>query len=132
MITEEQRDALVVYRRGNAHQTLDEIPVHIKNGFYKTAMNRMYYACYYIVIALLVKRGIETQTHAGVRQMLGLYFVKTGKLSIKMNKFYNDLFANRQEGDYADFVFYDYDMVSELYPQSQAFIEDIEKLIDEL
>ena len=93
-------------------------------------MNRMYYACYYITIALLVKHEVETQTHAGVRKRLWLYFVKTGKLSIKLNKFYNDLFVNRQEGDYADFTYYDAETLSELYPQAIEYIAAIEKLID--
>ena len=30
----------------NAYGTLNEIRTHIENGFYNTAVNRMYYACY--------------------------------------------------------------------------------------
>lgn len=90
----------------------------------------MYYGCYYAVSALLLSSNIEAYTHAGVRQMLGLQFVRSGKLSVKMSKFYSDLFANRQEGDYADFVYYDLETVSELYPQAEAFVEEIAKLID--
>jgi len=131
MMTQEQIDSLIEYRRENARLTLDEIPIHINNGFYKTAINRMYYGCYYMVIALLVKNNIQTHTHSGVRQMLGLHFAKTGKLSLKLNKFYNDLFVNMQEGDYADFVYYDYETISELYPQALDFQEAISKLIDE-
>ena len=131
MITNEQRDALVEYRRENARLTLAEIPIHLQNGFYKTAVNRMYYACFYMVIALLLKNNIEAQTHSGARQMLGLYFVKTSKLSNKLNKFYCDLFVNRQEGDYADFVYFDLETVTELYPLALEFIKAIDDLIDQ-
>jgi len=105
MMNKETRDAIVTYRLENAYKTLNEIPLHIRNELWNTAINRLYYACFYAVSALLINSGIEAQTHAGVRRMLALHFTKTGKLSIKWNKFYTDLFENRQTSDYADFVF---------------------------
>ena len=125
----EQRNALILYRIDSAKSTLQEIPVHIANGFYKTAMNRMYYACYYMVSALLISKEIEAQTHAGVRQMFGLHFVKTSIVPINLGKFYTDLFANRQESDYVDFVYYDENVLNELYPIALEFIERIELII---
>ena len=104
MMTDEDRIAVVAYRMENARRTLDEVTFHIKQGFYNTAMNRMYYACFYAVSALLVNEGIETKTHAGVRQMLGMHFVRTGKFPIPLSKFYTDLFDNRQIGDYEDLL----------------------------
>lgn len=131
MINEETRQAIIAYRLDNAHRTLDEIPIHIEHSLWNTAMNRLYYACFYAVTALLISRGIEAQTHAGVRQMLGLHFVRTGKLPIKMSKFYTDLFENRQTGDYEDFIYIDQDIIEELYPDAIAFVEAIEILIKE-
>lgn len=87
MMTDEDRIAVVAYRMENARRTLDEVTFHIKQGFYNTAMNRMYYACFYAVSALLVNEGIETKTHAGVRQMLGMHFVRTGKFPIPLSNF---------------------------------------------
>lgn len=92
-------------------------------------MNRMYYACFYATSALLVNEGIEAKTHAGVRQMLGMHFVRTGKFPISLSKFYTDLFDNRQIGDYEDFIYFDEQTTSELYPQAVEFIEAIEKLL---
>jgi len=129
MIDKETRDAIVVYRLENAHKTLNEIPILIQNELWNTAINRLYYACFYAVSALLIKSGIEAQTHAGVRRMLALYFTKTGKLSIKWNKFYTDLFESRQTSDYADFVYFDCEMVEELYEQAISFVQVIKELI---
>jgi uncharacterized protein (UPF0332 family) len=129
MMNEETRKAIVAYRLENAHKTSDEIPIHIANELWNTAINRLYYACYFAVTALLISYGIEAQTHSGVRTMLALHFTKTEKLSIKLNKFYTDLFENRQTSDYADFVFFDRETVEELYLQSGVFIEAIEKLV---
>ena len=129
MIDKVTRDAIVAYRLENADRTLNEISIHIKNELWNTAINRLYYACYYAVTAQLINSGIEAQTHAGVRRMLALHFTKTGKLSIKWNKFYTDLFENRQTSDYADFVYFDCEMVEELYIQAISFIKIIKRLI---
>ena len=40
----------------------------MKNKLWNTAVNRLYYACYYAVIALLVEKDIHAQKHSGVRQ----------------------------------------------------------------
>jgi enterochelin esterase family protein len=39
----------------------------IENNKWNTAVNRLYYACFYAVIALLLKNDIETQSHNGAR-----------------------------------------------------------------
>ncbi|MBZ4652030.1 MAG: chaperone-like protein [Proteiniphilum sp.] len=129
MINEETRQAIVAHRLENAHKTLAEIPVLIRHELWNTAVNRLYYACYYSVTALLTSYGIETQTYAGVRRMLAMHFTKTEKLPVRLNKFYSDLFENRQASDYADFVFFDREIVEELYLQSGVFIEAIENLV---
>ena len=130
-MNKETRDAIVAYRLENAHKTLNEIPIHIEHELWNTAINRLYYACYYAVTALLINSGIEAQTHVGVRRMLALHFTKTEKLSIKLNKFYTDLFESRQTSDYADFIFFDCETVEELYKQAIVFVDAIEKLIDD-
>lgn len=129
MMNEETRNAIVAYRLENAYKTLAEIPILINHALWNTAVNRLYYACYYSVTALLISYGIETHTHSGARSMLSLHFTKTEKLSVELNKFYADLFENRQTGDYADFVSFDNETVEELHQQSSVFIEAIEKLI---
>ncbi|MEN6457294.1 MAG: hypothetical protein ABFD10_23805, partial [Prolixibacteraceae bacterium] len=60
------------------------------------AATRLYYACYYVVGALLVQNGMETQTHNGTINQLGLHFVRTGLLSAEQGKFYKQLFELRQ------------------------------------
>lgn len=72
-LTEEERHALVVYRLERAHETMKEIPSHIESGYYATAINRLYYACYYAAVALLVSEGLQTATYNGVKTLLGLH-----------------------------------------------------------
>lgn len=130
MIKNEDREQLVILRLENAHQAMKEAKLMIDNEYWNAAINRMYYACFYAVTALLINNGIEAQTHNGVRQMLGLHFVLTGKLSIQQNDFYTNLFAKRHSGDYDVFILFTRDTVEILYPQAEEFIEAIEKLIE--
>lgn len=52
---EEERKELVEYRFSKAKKTLEEVDLHIENELWNTAVNRLYYACYYAVSALLLK-----------------------------------------------------------------------------
>jgi uncharacterized protein (UPF0332 family) len=50
----------------------------------------MYYACFYAIGALLIKNGISTSSHAGLRQRFGKEFVKTGKIDKELAKHFSD------------------------------------------
>lgn len=124
-------DALVVYRLERANETLLEAQILIENNFFNAAVNRIYYACYYAVIALLVKNRISAHSHSGVKQMLGLHFVVNGKLSTENARFYNQIFNDRITGDYDDFITYKKEMVEEMLPKAKSLITAINQLIDQ-
>ena len=130
-LTNEQRVDIVRYRLENALNTLAEVKSHRENGFYNTAVNRMYYACYYAASALLIAHQIETKSHEGVRQQLGLNFVLTGKISQEQGRFYSRLFSKRTTGDYDDFITHSEATVDELYPKAQLFVSTVENLLND-
>ena len=82
----ESKKALVDYRISRAFETLKEAELLSKESFFNAAVNRLYYACYYAAVALLLKNDIPAQTHNGVKTMLGLHFVSKGKLSTEDGK----------------------------------------------
>lgn len=125
----ESKIALINYRTERAYETLNEAQYNADGGFYVAAINRMYYACYYAVIALLLKYDISAQTHGGVRSMLGLHFVSKGIVSKEDGKTFNDLFEKRHSGDYDDFVICDQEMVDNLLPKAKHFIDAISQLL---
>jgi uncharacterized protein (UPF0332 family) len=96
---------------------------------WNTTVNRLYYACYYAVSALLVDNKIKAQTHGGVRQMFGLHFVKPGLINKDSGKFYSDIFDKRQSGDYDDFIDYEKEDIIGLIHPANKLIEEIESLI---
>ena len=131
-LTEESRLALVKYRLQRAKETLIEAETMLEKGFYNAAVNRYYYACYYAVIALLLKNDIMPQTHQGVKQMFALHFIRTGKIDNKYSQFYSQLFNDRISGDYDDFLLYDYNKVSSLRHKSEDFISTIERELENI
>ncbi len=128
-MTEQERIDIVNYRIENAENTLKEVLDHSENGYYNTAVNRLYYACYYAASALLIKNGIETKSHDGVRQMLGKEFVLTGKISTELGKFYSLAFSKRSAGDYEDFVNHTERTVLDMYPKAVEFVECVKTLL---
>lgn len=98
-LDENSIQALVSYRMQRAKETLQEADILIERDCFNAAVNRLYYACFYAVTALLVKNKIAARTHQGMRQMFGLNFVATGKISPGYSRFYSQLFNDRVSGD---------------------------------
>lgn len=119
------------YRLQRALETIKEVETHIENEYWNTAVNRMYYACFYAVGALLIKHDVSPSTHSGVRQMFGQLIVKTGKINRSLAKHYNDLFEKRNKSDYNDFYDYDGDTIKSLLPPTIEFIDSIRELVEE-
>lgn len=129
-LTEETKIALSRYRMDRANATISEIEMLKNAGYYNTAINRMYYACYYAASALLGRIGVVPTSHAGVKQQLGIHFVVNGKISKELGRYYSILFERRHSSDYDDFVFTGVDEVNELLPKAQEFIESAIKLLE--
>jgi uncharacterized protein (UPF0332 family) len=118
------------YRIERAKETIREIQDHIDNKYWNTAINRMYYACFYAVSALMTVNSIDISSHSGVRQKFGELFAKTGKIDRDLAKHFTELSEKRHKGDYNDFYDFDEETVLRLYPVSQRFIEQIEKILE--
>jgi uncharacterized protein (UPF0332 family) len=128
-MNQQERDKLVKYRITKARETFKEVELHIANELWNTAVNRLYYACYYAVIALLIDKDIQPHTHSGVRQMFGLLFVKTGIVDNSIGKFFTDIYDMRQTGDYDDYMEFSKDDVMDLIVPANVLISRAEELL---
>ena len=130
-LTPQERYDIVRYRIENSQKTLDEIESLISLGYYNTAANRMYYACYYAACALLIANKINTKSHDGVKQMFSLHFIKTGILPKHLSVIYSTLFKQRLSGDYDDMFDNTLESVNELYPKAKEFLFAVKEKVDE-
>ncbi len=128
-LDKQSREALIKYRIQRAKEILGESEQIIGLGFLNSAVNRLYYACYYAVTALLVKENINAQTHSGVKQMFGLHFIATDKIPKEFGRFYSQIFNERITGDYDDFISFDIETVNALLKMSQDFVHEIDRFL---
>jgi uncharacterized protein (UPF0332 family) len=126
-----EREAVVKYRLERANKTLAEAVSNAENSCWHAAANRLYYACFYAVCALLIKNEHTTRTHQGVFSKLGEHFVSTGLISIEQNKFYRRVLELRQTGDYDDFVEFSENEILPLIEPAEQFIKTIENIIND-
>lgn len=128
-LDDQSRAELVKYRISRAEETIKEAMLLTNEGYYNAAINRLYYACFYAVQALLVKNGISSASHAGVKTMLSLNFVSKGLLDVEYGKTFSRLFEIRHSGDYDDFAYCDRSMTDEYTPKAVDFINQIKELL---
>jgi len=98
---------LVIYRLNRADESLEEALILFEKDHINTFVNRLYYACFYAVTALLLSKGLSSSKHSGVRALFHQNFVKNELINKEMGKFYDKLFDTRQKGDYADLIYFD-------------------------
>ena len=120
-------DDYINYRLERAKATFNDAKLLAANHSWNSCINRLYYSCYYAVSALLIKKGIKTKTHNGVRIQFFKTFVKTGIINKDFGKLYSDLFEWRQEGDYSDFILFDEETVLPLIKGTEEFFAEIKK-----
>ncbi len=129
-MNEKYRNDLIRYRLERARETYDEAMLMKREKHWNTCANRLYYACFYAVLALLEKDQLGSSKHSGIKSLFNRHFIKTEKNDKKYGKLYNNLFEARQEGDYVDFVYFDADAVEPWFPEVKNFIEVVFRLVN--
>ena len=120
---------LIAYRLSRADETLKDARVLAKSGRWDACVNRLYYACFYAVTALLMLDGLSSSKHSGIRSLFNKHFVKSEKVPKKLAAIYNDLFERRQEVDYIDFINFSEEQVMPWISKAEEFINFISDLI---
>jgi uncharacterized protein (UPF0332 family) len=88
----ESHGDLVVYRLQRAGQTLEDARILANASRWNPCVNRLYYACFYAVSALLIQNGLSSSKHTGVRSLFNRHYVRAGKVPKELAPINNDLF----------------------------------------
>jgi uncharacterized protein (UPF0332 family) len=128
-LSSEERNIVVQAHIERAKEAMEDAAVIAEQARWYASANRLYYAAYNMVTALLIKNKHIAHTHSGTLGLFGLHFVKTGLVSKERGAFFRRLFELRQNGDYDVFVsFSDADILPLLEP-TRSFLAEIERLI---
>jgi uncharacterized protein len=102
-----------------------------QNNFNLGAVNRLYYATFYMASALLTAKGHHFKTHKGILTGFSQQIVKPGILPSDAGRLYAALFDWRQEGDYGDFLNFENDEVAGLLSNTSQLINQMQALLSE-
>lgn len=70
MIPAEERQQIIAAKTQDAEEMIAVAELNYQHGFYNSAVNRLYYACFHMASAALLAIGIEDiHRHEGVRNM---------------------------------------------------------------
>lgn len=83
-----------------SQEAIEEAEYLQKGNFYKSAVSRAYYACYYSVQAILESIKVTPKTHQGALIMFSKHFIKTGVFPVYYSKFFQNALYQRLAGDY--------------------------------
>ena len=119
----------IKYRLERAWKTLEDAKYLASIKSWDSSINRLYYACFYSVLALFSKYQVKSHRHSGVKTQLSMHFIKTGMLDKESGRLFGDLFDLRQKGDYSDFFNIEEKHVIPKIPKVEQFLNKIQFLL---
>lgn len=99
-LSEVERKTLVSLELKKANDTFEEIEILVAANKWSGAANRLYYAVFHAINALLINDGHPVNTHKGAHALFNLNYIKTGIMPVEYGKLYNQLQIMREESDY--------------------------------
>ncbi|MBR1933772.1 MAG: HEPN domain-containing protein [Prevotella sp.] len=114
-----------------AREAYEDIGILIAANRLNGAANRMYYAVFHAVCALLIYDGHQVNTHKGSHALFSLHYIKTGILPREYGQLYNQLQTMREESDYNCAYDVEMDELLQRLEPAKRFIEDIEKVVND-
>ena len=99
-LNDEERQIIVNLEKEKALSTFAEMDILRQAGLWNNIANRLYYAAFHAVSALLINDHHNIGTHQGAVIMLHQYYVKNGLLSKEDGAFYSQLQTMREKSDY--------------------------------
>jgi len=124
------RQHLVDFYLQRAEETLEDARSLAQNERWYSAMNRLYYACFYAVQAALhLKINLRVKTHSGIKTLFNLHIVKEGLVDERLSSFYSLLMQRRGESDYGDLEKPTDSEVKHFMSRAEEFIGTIKKII---
>ena len=106
----------------NAEETLRAAEVLFKEEYLRDAINRAYYAVFYVAEALLNEKDLRYSKHGTVHGAFAQHFVKTKIFDDKYHKLLTGAFRRRMLGDYEEVTRFNSDEVMRIIEQAWDFL----------
>lgn len=130
-LTADERTTLVTLELKKAHETFEEIAILTAANKWGGAANRLYYAVFHAINALLIHDGHIVNTHKGSHAVFSLNYIRTGILPVEYGRLYSQLQTMREESDYNCVYEATEEELGERIEPARRLIEKIEELVRE-
>lgn len=128
-LSENERSIIVNREIEKAERTFDDVLFCMRENKWEAAANRLYYALFHAMSALLISDGRQVKSHRGVLAMFGEHYVRTELFSKKDGALLSDLVIMRDNADYNCFFEADEEKLSPYIEPTQKLIEKIKQYI---
>lgn len=130
-LSDEERKIIVELELEKSYRTYDAALIMVDNEHWESAANRLYYALFHAVNALLIHDGHKVNTHKGSHALFGQYYIKTGKLPRLYSSIYQKLETIRDEGDYNWSYNVSFEDIQEKMHPAKEMIDTIAAMVKE-
>ena len=128
-LSDEERRIMVELEIERAQKIMQQFPTLQEQKYWDTLVNRMYYAVFHAVCALLIHNSLRVHTHRGALIVFNKEFVCTGKFTVEEGHLFSQIEGMRERGDYNCFIDATED---EIVPLIEPLIALIEKIKQEI
>lgn len=125
----EEIKSLIQYRIARSRETLDDATLLLNNGKLFSSVNRIYYAMFYAVNALLLSKGISSSKHSGVLALFNKEFISKDIIDKEKGRFFTEMFEFRQKADYKDLVEFKKEDVEIWLKKADDFISTVNHIV---
>ena len=112
-------------RVSQARETMADATTLFDAGSMLSVVNRLYYACFYAVSALVYTEGARPKKHSGLLSAFGRDWIKAGRFPAQTGKFFRYLFNMRLKSDYGDEDPPTKEATRQLMAEAQLFLDEI-------
>jgi len=124
----EERINVSNYRLEKAKESLNDSSLLFAHKSYNASANRSYYAVLLAARSLLILRGIDPESHEGVKTMFAKEYIKTELLPATYSDYFRNLQGRRIDSDYSDYVEINELEAEDSLSKAKQFIASVEKL----
>lgn len=128
-LNDNERQIIVNRELEKAERTYDDMLFCAREGKWEAAANRIYYALFHAMSALLVNDGHIVKSHRGVLTMFGEYYVRTGIFTKQDGSLLSELVIMRDNADYNCFFEADEEKLKPFLEPTRLLIEKIKQYI---
>jgi uncharacterized protein (UPF0332 family) len=123
------KELLIKLQKDKSHKMLADADEMVIQKRWDIAANRYYYACYHMLQALFISRGVSAKSHDGSLTHLGQDFILSGEIDKKFGRFFSRMVQLRHKADYNSIAEVSESEVLEMAPLYHDFVDCMKSLL---